>query len=287
MRTQDLSSGLVSRNTDYTANSIAAQALPWSAQIAAATTALQTVANPTKPEVDAVSGRSSGLTNTVDNTLVKVGEGIGTGNYLKAISGLNKAINTPFATATSWYQAGKVNDAIKAFTAQNGDMLHDMNSSMAIAEKNMNQIAEQANDFAPSGSKARAIMDQKRNLGSDVMAQIDDAIANNTDPDTAGKLQAMKNDWSNWLASRDQRVNAEQPEVNQMDAQASAMNQQAKVDASTFSNASTMAQKLIDSGGTDPNTAYSQHMTGSAQNLAQQVQKALIYSRAQFQSTLK
>jgi hypothetical protein len=82
-------------------------------------------------------------------------------------------------------------------------------------------------------------------------------------------------------------VNAEQPEANQLDAQAATMNQQAKVDASTFSNASTMAQKLIDSGGTDPNTAFSQHMTGSAQNFAQQVQKALVYSRAQFQSTLK
>jgi hypothetical protein len=32
---------------------------------------------------------------------------------------------------------------------------------------------------------------------------------------------------------------------------------------------------------------YSQHMTASAQNFAQQLQKALIYSRAQFESTLK
>lgn len=286
-RTQDLSSGLVSRNTEYTADSIAAQAQPWSRQIAAATAALNSPTAGSKPEVDAISGRSSGITNRVDASVSEIGEGFVTGNYAKAMAGLNAGLNAPFSAVTGYWQAGKLNDAIAEFTKNNGGRLHDMNSYMAMAENNLYQMAEQANAFTPSGAKARKIMDQKRTLGDDMMARIDDAMANTDDPDTLDQLQGMKDDWSNWLASRDQRVAAEQPEVNQLDKQAAVMNAQTKVDASTFSNASTMAQKLIDSGGTDPNTAFSQHMTGAAQNFAQQVQKALIYSRAQFQSTLQ
>ena len=192
----------------------------------------------------------------------------------------------PISSFTDIYQASKVNNAIQQFATQNGPTLHDMNTSMSLAQKNMDQLADLAQNFRASGGKARGLMDQKRTLGDDMMAQIDDAIANNTDPDAADTLQGIKDDWSNWLASRDQRVGAEQTEVNQLDARASAMNAQTGIDGSAFSKAANMADKPI-GGSSDPNTAYTQHMTAAAQNFAQQLQQALIYSRAQFESMLQ
>jgi len=278
-RVQDLSSTLVSNNTDTTLDSISAQAAPWRAQINAAAQAL-------KPDVDAVSGKQSGLVNQVDPSGIGIGQGLVTGNYAQAVKGLNDGLNAPFSTLADFYQAAKVNTAIQQFTAQNGSTLRDMNSSMALAQRSMDQLAELAQNFTPSARNASALIDQKRSLGADMSAQIDDAIANNTDPDAADKLQGMKDDWDNWLASRDQRVANEQPVVNQLDAQAATINAQAKVDGSTFMNAANLTDKLI-GGSADPNTTYSQHMTSAAQNFAQQLQQTLVYSRAQFESALK
>lgn len=78
-RVRDLSSGVVRDSGDATLNGISAKAQPWRFQI-------DTAMNALKPEVDPVSGKTSGLANRVpDPSGVDFSAGLISGEYLQAL----------------------------------------------------------------------------------------------------------------------------------------------------------------------------------------------------------
>ena len=122
---------------------------------------------------------------------------------------MGTSVMNPFTSAVDQYQVHKIRDMQAKFYQDHGYTLNKLAEDLSHAKGSMKRLCDWLSKQHIPDNNIRGIMDKKAATGNKAMADLDNALANTTDPDDRAKLQAMKSDFTKWTQERDQRLKPE------------------------------------------------------------------------------
>jgi hypothetical protein len=195
------------------------------------------------------------------------------------------AINNPFTSGTDEYQTAKIRAMQQKFLNDHADVLSGMSKELSGAIGAMAGLGRMLNGKAIQTNDIDGIMKKKAALGNDLMLQIDDALSSATDPDDRAKLQAMQNDFQNWLQDRDSRVKGEWPEEARLQNCIDKLNQEMRRQAGLMQEAATSPSPRYQAS-TDGSVTESSVQTPQAFTYVKNLRGLLLGSQAQISGIL-
>ncbi len=132
--------------------------------------------------------------------------------------GLLTTLDEPIAVTVDEYQAGKIKEMQAAFLRENADALIALDESLRAAKARMRELSKLL-DTATVGSdwpEPDRILAQKSTVGDRTLRNIEHALRVTDDPRERARLEALRDEMTQWMGERDARIEAERPEVDEL-----------------------------------------------------------------------
>ncbi|HWP42566.1 MAG TPA: hypothetical protein VNO14_04980 [Blastocatellia bacterium] len=132
--------------------------------------------------------------------------------------GLLTVLSEPIAVITDEYQAGRVKELRAAFLRENADTLIALDESLRAAKARMRELSALLGNATVGSNwpEPDRILAEKMTVGDRVLRDINRALQETNDPQERARLEALRDEMTEWMAERDARIEAERPEVDEL-----------------------------------------------------------------------
>lgn len=138
-------------------------------------------------------------------------------SLLRAVGGaLLTGTSSPVAAITDQYQAEKIRELQKEFLEINNESLTKLGDHLGKAKRAIRELSEMMAESPFHPSRLSELLDKKRRMGDSTLREIDAALERTTDPEERKRLQAMRDDLTDWMGQRDARAAKENTEVGDL-----------------------------------------------------------------------
>ena len=124
--------------------------------------------------------------------------------------------SSPVAAIADQYQVNKIRELQKAFFEANNESLLKMGEKLSVAKLAMRRLSELMSETPFRARPLTDLLERKRRLGNSTLEDLNNAIAQSSDPSERARLEAMRDDLTSWMEERDVRTAAEYGEVGDL-----------------------------------------------------------------------
>jgi hypothetical protein len=159
----------------------------------------------------------------------------GFAGMLKSVGkGILQGLFHPFASTIDQSEVSRINDLQAGFLKDHDAELRQLSDSMASARDHAKNIGNLLAQSRPDSSKMDSIVARKKAMGANLRDTMQASLDAATDPDEKNKIQSLMNDLDGWSKDRDSRVQAEQPEVDDLRKRMNNLNREMTRQANDF-----------------------------------------------------
>ena len=175
----------------------------------------------------------------------------GFGGMLKSVGkSMLQGFFHPIASVTDQSETGKIRDLQAGFLRDHEAELKQLSESMADAKDRARNIGKLLDQNRPDSSKLDRIVAKKKAMGANLRDTMQASLDATIDPDEKNKMQSLMNDLDGWMHDRDSRVQAEQPEVDDLRNRMDNLNREMTRQANDFKDVGMSEGPTNETGST-------------------------------------
>ncbi len=248
---QDLTRDTVRRSLKQILQSLNQDVVRWQVQLAA-------MPHGSDFDLRRESDRGANVLDRLKATGMILGEALAKGHAAGAVQSGLTYLAEPLSAMTR-DDRGKVDGLQRAFLKQYGTILERLGGDMAKIARGLRGLssltARGAAELDPSG--AHRIFDRMRTLGDATLRQIEEALGAAVLRDDRKRLQILRDEMKDWLASRDERLQGMMPAVDELSIRAGVLRSEGLIQSNRLAKAAEMAGRAAGTSdiGARPNHA--------------------------------
>ena len=175
----------------------------------------------TPPTPPSMGGSAAGF-QPVLTTFQQADQMFATGQPSQVAGAVLKFIFPGISGIPQNYYATKISQWQQDFLANYGDYLDTMSDELSRLEDSIDDQRQILQQPPKPHDNLNALLDQKRNLGNDLLQEIGQKLQASDDPDEQDQLRSLYQDVQGWMRQRDAAVDGEAPQVYDMQRKFSA-----------------------------------------------------------------